>query len=42
MTRLNFVTGANGHPGNNLVHTLLANGEKVRASVCNTKKHNPL
>ena len=35
MTKLNLVTGANGHLGNNLVRALLENGETVRASVRN-------
>jgi len=35
MSKLNLVTGANGHLGNNLVRALLDNGEKVRASVRN-------
>jgi len=41
MTKLNLVTGANGHLGNNLVRALLDNGEQVRASVRNTKNTVP-
>jgi len=41
MTKLNLVTGANGHLGNNLVRTLLENGEKVRASVRNPQNTAP-
>ena len=37
MTKLNLVTGANGHLGNNLVRALLERGETVRASVRNPK-----
>ena len=37
MTQLCMVTGANGHLGNNLVRTLLNNGEKVRAGVRDTQ-----
>ncbi len=35
------MTGANGHLGNNLVRALLENGERVRASVRNTKNTVP-
>ncbi len=35
MSKLNLVTGANGHLGNNLVRALLERGEKVRASTRN-------
>ena len=35
MIKINLVTGANGHLGNNLVRALLARGETVRASVRN-------
>ncbi|GAB3642595.1 NAD-dependent epimerase/dehydratase family protein [Spirosoma arcticum] len=38
---LSLVTGANGHLGNNLVRHLLAQGERVRASVRNTKNREP-
>jgi len=41
MTKLNLVTGANGHLGNNLVRALLENGEQVRASVRNPKNTAP-
>ncbi|CCH54004.1 dihydroflavonol-4-reductase [Fibrisoma limi BUZ 3] len=40
-TRLSLVTGANGHLGNNLVRHLLAHGERVRASVRNTRNRAP-
>ncbi len=38
---LSFVTGANGHLGNNLVRHLLAHGERVRASVRNPHNREP-
>jgi len=41
MTKLNLVTGANGHLGNNLVRALLENGETVRASVRNPNNKVP-
>jgi uncharacterized protein YbjT (DUF2867 family) len=41
MSKLNLVTGANGHLGNNLVRALLENGETVRASVRNTNNRVP-
>ncbi|MCP4363226.1 MAG: NAD(P)H-binding protein, partial [Chloroflexi bacterium] len=41
MTNLNLVTGANGHLGNNLVRTLLARGETMRASVRNPSNRVP-
>ncbi|NOY97673.1 MAG: NAD-dependent epimerase/dehydratase family protein [Chloroflexi bacterium] len=41
MTKINLVTGANGHLGNNLVRALLARGEQVRASVRNPQNHTP-
>ncbi len=41
MAKLNLVTGANGHLGNNLVRALLENGEQVRASVRNPKNTIP-
>ncbi len=41
MAKLNLVTGANGHLGNNLVRALLENGEQVRASVRNPKNTTP-
>ena len=41
MTKLNLVTGANGHLGNNLVRALLENGDTVRASVRNPKNTAP-
>ncbi|THB74304.1 MAG: NAD-dependent epimerase/dehydratase family protein [Gammaproteobacteria bacterium] len=36
-----LVTGANGHLGNNLIRSLLKNGNKVRASVRDTKNMKP-
>lgn len=39
--QISLVTGANGHLGNNLVRLLLAKGEKVRATVRNTKNTAP-
>ncbi len=44
MNKLNLVTGANGHLGNNLVRALLARGDaqRVRASVRNPNKRQPL
>jgi len=41
MKKINLVTGANGHLGNNIVRELLKNGEKVRASVRNIKNKKP-
>jgi len=41
MNKLNLVTGANGHLGNNLVRALLENGETVRASVRNPNNRAP-
>ena len=41
MTKINLVTGANGHLGNNLVRALLARGETVRASVRNPENNAP-
>ena len=41
MTKLNLVTGANGHLGNNLVRALLEKGERVRASVRNPNNSVP-
>jgi len=41
VTKINLVTGANGHLGNNIVRALLNKGEKVRASVRNTKNIKP-
>ena len=41
MKKLNLVTGANGHLGNNLVRALLENGETVRASVRNPNNKIP-
>ncbi len=41
MSKLNLVTGANGHLGNNLVRALLENGEQVRASVRDPKNTAP-
>ena len=41
MSRLNLVTGANGHLGNNVVRALLAQGETVRASVRNANNRQP-
>ena len=41
MTKINLVTGANGHLGNNLVRALLARGETVRASVRNPENTTP-
>jgi len=41
MNKLNLVTGANGHLGNNLVRALLDRGEQVRASVRNPKNTAP-
>ena len=41
MTRINLVTGANGHLGNNIVRELLKNGETVRATVRNIKNKKP-
>jgi dihydroflavonol-4-reductase len=41
MTKINLVTGANGHLGNNLVRALLARGETVRASVRNPENTAP-
>lgn len=41
MSKLNLVTGANGHLGNNLVRALLAQGETVRASVRNPQNRAP-
>lgn len=41
MTKLNLVTGANGHLGNNLVRALMAGGETVRASVRNPNNRRP-
>jgi len=35
MSKISFVTGANGHLGNNLVRQLLKKGEMVRAGVRN-------
>jgi dihydroflavonol-4-reductase len=39
MTQLCMVTGANGHLGNNLIRTLINNGEKVRAGVRDTQNN---
>ncbi len=41
MTKLNLVTGANGHLGNNLVRVLLDKSERVRASVRDTTNTAP-
>ncbi|MCK4795561.1 MAG: NmrA family NAD(P)-binding protein, partial [Desulfobacteraceae bacterium] len=41
MTKLNLVTGANGHLGNNLVRALVERGDTVRASVRNPKNTAP-
>jgi len=41
MGKINLVTGANGHLGNNIVRELLKNGGTVRASVRNTKNTKP-
>ncbi|OYT16084.1 MAG: hypothetical protein B7C24_09670 [Bacteroidetes bacterium 4572_77] len=41
MRKINLVTGANGHLGNNIVRELLKNGEKVRASVRNINNKKP-
>ncbi len=41
MTKINLVTGANGHLGNNLVRALLERGETVRASVRNPNNREP-
>lgn len=41
MKKINLVTGANGHLGNNIVRELLKNGETVRASVRNVKNKKP-
>ena len=41
MDKINLVTGANGHLGNNIVRELLKNGETVRASVRNVKNKKP-
>jgi dihydroflavonol-4-reductase len=41
MIKLNLVTGANGHLGNNLVRALLDSGEQVRASVRDTTNTAP-
>ena len=41
MNKINLVTGANGHLGNNLTRALLARGETVRASVRNPKNTKP-
>jgi len=41
MTKLNLVTGANGHLGNNLIRVLLEKGERVRASVRNPNNSVP-
>lgn len=38
---ISLVTGANGHLGNNLVRHLLAQGERVRASVRNLNNRKP-
>jgi dihydroflavonol-4-reductase len=42
MNKLNLVTGANCHLGNNLVRTLLERGEQVRATVRNPKNTVPI
>ena len=41
MKKINLVTGANGHLGNNIVRELIKNGETVRASVRNIKNTKP-
>lgn len=41
MSKINLVTGANGHLGNNLVRALLERGETVRASVRNSNNRAP-
>ncbi|VAW32127.1 Dihydroflavonol-4-reductase [hydrothermal vent metagenome] len=41
MSKINLVTGANGHLGNNLVRALLERGETVRASVRNPNNREP-
>ena len=41
MSKINLVTGANGHLGNNLVRALLDRGEMVRASVRNPNNRAP-
>ena len=41
MTRLNLVTGANGHLGNNLVRALVDRGDRVRASVRDARNRAP-
>jgi len=41
MSKLNLVTGANGHLGNNLVRALLERGENVRASTRNPQDTAP-
>jgi len=41
MKKINLVTGANGHLGNNIVRELLKNGETVRGSVRNIKNTKP-
>jgi dihydroflavonol-4-reductase len=41
VSKLNLVTGANGHLGNNLVRALLEKGERVRASVRNPQNTAP-
>jgi len=41
MNKINLVTGANGHLGNNLVRALLKNGGQVRVSVRNPKDKRP-
>ncbi len=41
MSKLNLVTGANGHLGNNVVRALLERGEIVRASVRNPNNPQP-
>ncbi len=41
MSKLNLVTGANGHLGNNVVRALLDRGETVRASVRNPNNRKP-
>jgi len=41
MSKINLVTGANGHLGNNVVRALLDRGETVRASVRNPNNTQP-
>ncbi len=41
MSKINLVTGANGHLGNNVVRALLMMGETVRASVRNPNNKQP-